>query len=113
MIQPTQALIDLAFAAVDWHETLRRRRMEHLCPQEFAGAVAAFKKVLEEPTEREMILYALDRAGAPREPGVNYPVRLPPYEVETFAPSLYRVRMNGREFYCEHTASGWRITQRQ
>ena len=109
----TQALIDLAFAAVDWHDELCRNRVGQILPSKFVDAVAAFRKALDELAERDMILFALDRAGAPRENGVEYPPRLPPYEVEPLGPKLYRVRMNGREFYCEHTASGWHITQRQ
>ena len=109
----TQALIDLAFAAVDWHDELCRNRVGQILPSKFVDAVAAFRKALDELAERDMILFALDRAGAPREDGVEYPPRLPPYEVTPLAPNVYEVRMNGRVFLCEYAASGWRITQRR
>ena len=106
-----QILIDLALAAVEWHDTLRRHRMDHICPPKFADAVNALEKALREPTEDEMILYALDRAVAPRAAGVECPTRMPPYELERLASNIYQLRMNGRTFRCEHSVAGWLILQ--
>ena len=113
MTPKTKAVIDLALAAVDWYDTLRQCNVEQICPPTFTAAVAAFVKALQEPTEREMVLFALDRAGAPREDGVDYPPRLPPFTVDFVAAGLFKVRINKKEFHCLHTADGWSITTRQ
>ena len=105
--------MNLAFEAVDFHGTLRERHMVGICPPRFTAAVTAFLKEIDRLSERDMILFALDRAGAPREAGVDYPARIPPHEVELVTAKIYKVRMNGREFICEHTESGWHINQRQ
>lgn len=110
----THAFVQLAFAAIDMHDTLCRLGLEGPAMRRFSHAVKEFIREIEQPGERERVLLALDRAGAPREPGMKYACRRPfNSEVEPLGHHVYRVRLDQHSYLCLFDGESWAVKRLQ